>query len=663
MANREEGRFSDEQRQETRRMTGAAREAQRRGGGGAGWIFILVALTLIIGPIAVSSALGWAAQITLVGLGVLSLLVGAFIVIISKLYVTATADCAFVRTGMGGRKTVTDGGALVISAVHRLTYVTLETMKIEIERAGGKEALLTGDSLRMDIKAEFYIRVEKKEEDVQKAATSIGGGDVDQHRATELLKDKLVSALRSVAVKHSLADLNRDRKSYIESVHEVLSEDLKQNGFTLETVTISYLDQTPMGSMNADQNIFDAEGSKMIAEVVNKRRIERNQIERDAEQAVATQNVMTRKAVLQTELDQKSAEAEQSNQVKQAQARAEAEARKQAAEQAQAAGVAEAESERAIQLAGVTRQQAVEVAEQERRKAAETAKVAAEQNIEVAKRSQEIAVAEAEAKRAKAQEEQLRAQAEREAANQAVETVKATADAERKKQVKIIEQQADSDKSKIETVVSAEAQAQSKIKLAEAERTAAEASAAAKRTAAEAERDAKKAEAEGKQAVDMVPVNVLRTKVEVERQELNNKNEYKEIASGLTLGLAKIEAEKVVRVALANSMGQAMAAAKITVWGDPSSVERLTKAFVSGQTLGQLIQGFEAQAPEDVVTHTKDALKGLGSIASSALKRLTGIDLSPDRVETILREEQEKAAKGGNGQDKGVPAAPATSGT
>ncbi len=520
--------MNDREREDygTQRRASGGREVQRHSGGVAGWAFIFFGVLLVLGPLLASQYLSTMPQVILVGLGALVLVIGGAIVIISKLYVTATADRGFVRTGMGGLKTITDGGAYVISAVHQLTYVTLETMRIDVRRAGGKEALLTGDSLRADIEAQFFIRVDKSVEAVQAAAKSIGGGNVDQDRTEMLLKDKLVSALRSVALTHTLVDLNKDRKRYIETVQEYLGEDLKKNGFTLETVTISYLDQTPMTSMNADQNIFDAEGSKMIAEVVNKRRIERNQIERDAEQKVAQQNVATRKQILGTELDQQSAEAEQQNQIKQAKAKAEADARSQAAEQSRLAGVAEAESQQAVQLAGVTRQQAVEVAEQERRKAAETARVNTEQQIEVSSREKEVAIAKAEAERAKAQEEQLKAQSAREAADQAVLTVTATATAERAKSVSLLTQEAESGKEKIRTVVAAEAEAQAKIRKAEAEKAAAEASAIAKRTAAEAERDAEIAKATGAKAVAMVPVDVNREQVGVTREDLKNKSEF-----------------------------------------------------------------------------------------------------------------------------------------
>lgn len=628
------------------------RVKQNRSGGGAGWIFIFIGLLLVIGPIAASAFLGTAAQLVLVGLGTITLVVGGAIVIISKLYVTATADRAFVRTGMGGQKIITDGGAIVIPAVHQLTFVTLETMRMEVERVGGKDALLTSDSLRADIRAEFFIRVEKQAEAVMAAAKSIGGELVDRFRTEPILRDKLISALRSTALKHTLVDLNKNRTAYVAAVQEILGEDLQKNGFTLETVTISYLDQTPMTSMNADQNIFDAEGAKMIAEIVAGRRIERNKIEREAEQEVARQDVATRKQILATEQDQQMAEAEQANQIAQARAQAQSSARSQAAEQARLAGVAEAESERAVQIAGVSRQQAVEVAEQERRKAGETAKVTAERAIEVARREQEVAVANAEADRANAQKEQLEAEAQRETAAQAVKTVAATAEAERKKSIEVIGQQAISEKDKTRVVVQAQAEATSRVTTAKAEQEAAEASAAARRTAAEADRDAQKASAEGQTAIAMVPVEVNRAQVAVTREDLANKAEFEAISSGLTQALARIDADKEVRVETAKAMGVAMAAAKITVWGDPSAVERMTRAFLGGQAVGQSIQGFEAGAPAHVVDQAKDALDGLGALASSALKRLTGVDIPVAQVEEALREEQRKASGGGLKGDK-----------
>lgn len=624
------------------------RENHRRSGGGAGWIFIVIGLLLVIGPLVASAffTLGTLAQLILVGLGALTLLVGGIIVIISNLYVTATTDRGFVRTGMGGKVVVVDGGAIVIPAVHQLTTVSLETMRMEVSRKG-EDALLTSDSLRADIAAEFFLRVQKELDDVATAAQSIGGGDVTRARAQLVLQDKLVSALRSTALEHTLVELNKDRTKYVNAVQKILGEDLKKNGFTLETVTISYLDQTPMRSMNADSNIFDAEGAKKVAEIVAARRVERNEIERSSEEAVALRNVATRKKILATEQDQQLAEAEQANQIAQARALAEASARSQAAEQSRLAGVAEATSQQAVQIAGVTRQKAVEVAEQERRQASETARVTAEQAIEVASREREVAVANAEAQRAAAQQTQLEAEAARETADQAVKTVAARAEATRRGEIEVIAQRAVSDKEKTRITVAAEADAASRVTLANAERTAAEASAAARVTAANADRDAQVASAEGQKAVAMVPVEVQRATVAVERDDLAQKAEFESISSGLTTALANIAADKDVRVAMANAMGTAMSAAKITLWGTPDQLQKMTSAFMNGQAVGQAIQGFEAGAPADVVDKTKDAISGLGTLAAAALKRLTGTDIPADTIEAVLREEQGRASANG----------------
>ncbi len=102
-------------------------------------------------------------------------------------------------------------------------------------------------------------------------------------------------------------------------------------------------------------------------------------------------------------------------------------------------------------------------------------------------------------------------------------------------------------------------------------------------------------------------------------------------------------------------MGVAMSAAKITVWGDPSAVERMTKAFLGGQAVGRTIEGFTSSTPPNVMDVIEDGVEGLGVLASAALKRLTGMDIPADRIDQALREQKELLSKGkpsrGNGAD------------
>ena len=76
------------------------------------------------------------------GFGVTVLLIVTIIAVITRLYRKASANMAFVRTGMGGVQVVQDGGTLVIPVVHQVIPVSLETMRLNVERRG-PHALIT----------------------------------------------------------------------------------------------------------------------------------------------------------------------------------------------------------------------------------------------------------------------------------------------------------------------------------------------------------------------------------------------------------------------------------------------------------------------------------------------------------------------------------------
>ena len=78
--------------------------------------------------------------------------------IFAKLYTRATKETAFVRTGLGGEKVIKDGGAIVLPVVHEIIPVNMNTLRIEVEKTQ-KDALITKDRMRVDVKADFYLRV------------------------------------------------------------------------------------------------------------------------------------------------------------------------------------------------------------------------------------------------------------------------------------------------------------------------------------------------------------------------------------------------------------------------------------------------------------------------------------------------------------------------
>lgn len=599
---------------------------QRSSVAGYGITAVLIALVFILLP-TLLPALGifqfsGPTQAILVGFGVFLLVIGAAIMTITRLYVKTSADQAFVRTGMGGQEPIIDGGALVIPVVHEIVPVSLQTMRLDVDRSG-HDALITGDNLRADVAAEFYIRVQKVREHILAAATSLGERSVDAESVKHLVFQKLVSALRTVAATRPLHELHTKRDEFAQAVQVIVEKDLAHNGLTLESVTISRLDQTPPTAMRGEDNVFDAQGLRTIAEITQRQRVERNSIEREADQKVRAQDVARDQFVFEQDVSVANAAAQKDRNIQITLAQTKQEADTFAAEQSRLAGVAQVKRDEAVQVAEVEKTQALEVANQARERAARVAEVEKQRTVELAMRENEIAIASKERERADTEAKRFTAEAQMEAARQEVRTVEITQTAERDKSKAIIDAQAEFEKRRLQEQVQADVAAYAVVKAAEGAEAAAAKDAAARLTLAQAQKQAMALQAEGQLAEQMVPVDVERQRVEVERarvgvdrQELENKAQFESIARGLQVDLARIEAEKQIRIAAAQAYGEAMASAKMTVWGDPDTAARMAESFFKGQQFGFLTEGLMESTPNGV----KDAIGHVGA----AIQQLTG---------------------------------------
>jgi flotillin len=625
--------------------------SKRSSGLGMGLVAVLVALIFIVGPFVVPVDIGGLAQTILVGFGVVLLTIGSIVVVITRLYQKAAANEAFVKTGMGGKKAIIDGGAIVVPVVHQLVWVMLDTMKLEIDRRG-KDALLTNDKLRADIRAEFYIRVTKTAEGVLQAASSLGSRCSDPSAVMQLVEAKLVSALRAVAATMKLEELNEKRNEFSEKVQGMVSKDIEHNGYMLESVTISHLDQAPPAALDPENNVFDAEGARRIAEITSAARVQRNKLMADAEQEVTTQNVAKDKFIFEQQIQRAAAKADQDRQITEVQATTFAAAATVAAQQDGLRQVAEVTRDQVVQTAQVAREQAIEVANQEKQKAVQTAEISRLQATEVADRQKEVAIANAEKDRAEAEQARIAAEKAREEETQGVKTVIVTAEAERDAKRMVIATQAAADQTRIQRETEARVSAFTVKTQADAEREAAEARAAATIRAAQADKDAATLKAEGDQAVQMVPVQVEQARVGVEqarvqvlKTELEAKKENAVIASELERALRTIEADRDARIAMAQAMGQALASAKMTIWSDPAAFARMTESFLQGQSYGQLLSGVSNAMPPDVKDAALSGIQNLGQIGAGVIKRLTGMDVPVEVVERFIKEETVGAGK------------------
>jgi uncharacterized membrane protein YqiK len=578
------------------------------------FVFFLAGLALTVGSF-IGHNNGFVASnasfYTLFSFGLIMLALTSVAAVVTKLYHKASANMAFVRTGGAGAKVIHDAGAIVIPVLHNVIPVSLETMRLNVERRG-PHALITKDNLRVDLSAEFYIKVQANRDDILQAARSLGDRSVQPDAVSELVQEKLVSALRTVAATKDLVELHSKRDEFASSVQEIVTHDLASNGLTLESVTISALDQTDPTQLQ-ERNVFDAQGLRKIAEITMKAKVERNEIEQESQKQVVQRNVHTRKQVLDMERDQAEFEAEQKAKVANVRAEREREIAEFKITQDESVTKRDIEKMKNIETAEVERTLTVEQANIAKQialvskiKEQETAQILKKQAVEVAERAREVAIAEKERERAAAQAEVLTAEAEREKAKQSVVTVQVTTEAEREAAKRLIAAQNEARQKQVRDQTEADVLAYMQIKQAEGERQAAQMQYEARLRLADAAAAAAAKQAEGERAVKMVDVNVEREKVnveqarvEVERLSLSNRSEFEEAALKFELEKLRIQMEKEVRIAAAQALGNMLSKAQMQIFGDPSTMARMSEQFMRAASLGNAADGLLKTLPAE----------------------------------------------------------------
>ena len=123
----------------------------------------------------------------ILGLIVVAIVVAISVWLLHWLYLRSSKERAFVRTGLGGQKVVVDGGAFVLPIVHDVIPVNMNTLRLEVSR-GKDKALITKDRMRVDVIAEFYVRVAARPEAVAAAAQTLGLRTMAPEQLKELVK-------------------------------------------------------------------------------------------------------------------------------------------------------------------------------------------------------------------------------------------------------------------------------------------------------------------------------------------------------------------------------------------------------------------------------------------------------------------------------------------
>ena len=334
--------------------------------------------------------------------------------IFTRLYKRANKEISFVRTGFGGEKTIMNGGAVVLPVLHETIDVNMKTLKLLVQNTQ-KDSLITADKLRVDIIAQFYIRVSPDKESISRAAQTLGHKTLNVEKLKTLIEGKFIDALRSVSISLTMESLLKERAAFVGKVQDVLTDDLVKNGLELENVALTYFDQTALEYYDPN-NIMDAEGLTLITKQTELRKKERNDINRNTELSIQQKDLETKEASLA--LDQKEAEAEAQ----------------------QVAKIAEEEALRREEAANanIRADQSIQQAEIAKDRALEEARIAKEKSIKIAEQDKAIHISQKSEEESAAKAKANDARAQEVSSEEKIKTARETEEANRDKSLTLI---------------------------------------------------------------------------------------------------------------------------------------------------------------------------------------------------------------------------------
>ena len=223
-----------------------------------------------------------------------------------RIFWKSEAGKAFVRTGLGGPKSVIGGGAFVVPLLHKVQWVDLGEIRLLISRKN-ENSIITKDHLRVDIESEFYLRVKADKESVIQASIALGRRAQSSEALRDFLESNLLDALQAAGSEITLDEMHDNRVDFSRRIRELLVDDMRSKGLELTRVSLSSIDQTSLEFYDSD-NVFDSLGLLTIKEQTESRRKVRNEIERSQSYLIEQKNVEIRKKLLELERERSFAE-------------------------------------------------------------------------------------------------------------------------------------------------------------------------------------------------------------------------------------------------------------------------------------------------------------------------------------------------------------------
>ena len=461
--------------------------------------------------------------------------------VLGRLYRRSTREVSLVKTGAGGKKVILDGGTIVVPLLHEISPVNMKTLRLEVQRSH-EGALITKDRMRVDVGVEFYVSVNATEEGISRAAQTLGDRTFFVDQLRELIEGKLVDGLRAVAAQMTMDELHENRAEFVQEVQNAVSEDLLKNGLELESVSLTALDQTPFEALD-ENNAFNAVGMRKLAEVIATSKKERAEIDADANVSVRRYAMEAERLRLKIEQDELQAAIAQRQEIA-------------TLEAAQTAEIArrEEDSSREREQARIQREEAIRTADIAREKAIREAEIARDRELEVADQERLIIINKKSEEESQARASADTARAEAIKAQEAIETARSVATAEREKQIVLIEARREAERAATRVTIEATAEKDAAQDRADAMREEAQADADALTIRASAKKTDLLAEAEGRRAIveaeNAIAQEIVDMKIALARLE-----KLPEVVAQMVKPAEKIDTIRIHQISGMNGMG------------------------------------------------------------------------------------------------------------
>jgi uncharacterized membrane protein YqiK len=532
----------------------------------------------------------------------------------SRAYIKTTAATAFVRTG-GLRRArsveplvVVNGAAWVFGFVHRLKWVSLETVAVQVRKVED-EALVTLDPQYMDFEARFFVKVGGTPANIAVAARTIGGEAVDEGSIRRIVDPKVQGAVRDVAAGFDMKTLMEKRREFVAQLKERLREDLAENGLILESISILVLRPKTQGEISTD-DVLGAQVAKANAALIEQALTEKNQIEKQAALERARQDAEAERERMGIEEQVEKERAERLKNITLVRAIEESAAKVTQEVKREEAERAHILAERALQEARIENERTEALLREQTQKALDVERIRREQELAIAEEQRQVQISEAVIHKLAAEQKRIEAEQAKEQTHQAALTAIEKITAEREAEIAYLNLQFEARHQALEVQSQLERDAKRQRETAEVERAIAVVQAEIVRLRAEAELEAAKlaalGERERQSAAGMAEVQVALERVKVLQSEADalrlklvaeadgERARAAALSShdglGKQLELERLNADtlRAIETARARALGEAIRGMKMNLYGDTQMASQVLGLVTAAQSIGQL---------------------------------------------------------------------------